>query len=234
MRTKKNKLEQAKPVSTSSIPGVETSLNATHSASSDNSEKPNRISFNLTPENTPDWDRMLPKTKEQLKSLLLKKDVQKELGIDTEKKTGSSSLEFGKLECNGLFDLLELIEPPLASKVFGVPLEITSQAFKFSELHREKGSEALIPLLNKWAPFILKTWKDEIGAAMVLFSITGAQVRRMYQLNETAKPPAKKEPTPIKEIPKPVAQKEPVIDPEKKPIGKDVLEDVGFDTAVTR
>jgi len=160
-------------------------------------EKPNRISFNTTPEGAPDWERMLPKTKSQLTEILRSKAVQKELGISPEEAREAIEAGFGEDEANALLDLLSGINSVAASKIYGVPGEITSVAFKFSEDHRKKINPPLSRVLNKWGPAILKTWKDEIGLGLVLLATLNAQIRLMHMLedrrkkNLPAQPPAK-------------------------------------------
>jgi len=170
------------------------------------SEKPNRISFNVTNEGAPDWERMLPKTRAQLTDLLKDKSVQKELGISETQAAQITEMGFGEDEANALLDLLGNIDSVAASKIYGVPGEITAKAFAFTPDHRKKINPPLTRVLNKWGPAIVKTWKDEIGLGIVFFAVLNAQVRFMHILDEQRKknlPATLEKVTPIKVEEKP-------------------------------
>lgn len=178
-------------------------------------EKPNRISFNMTPEGAPDWERMLPKTRAQLTDLLKSKSVQKELGISEQEAKEITEIGFGEDEANAFLDLLSNIDAAAASKIYGVPMEITSQAFAFTPDHRKKINPPMVRVLNKWGPSILKTWKDEIGLTIVLLAVLNAQVRVMHMMEDRRRKnaPAPKPVTPITQTPPKVEEKEVASDP---------------------
>ena len=178
-------------------------------------EKPNRISFNMTPEGAPDWERMLPKTRAQLTDLLKSKSVQKELGITEQEAKEITEIGFGEDEANAFLDLLSNIDAAAASKIYGVPMEITSQAFAFTPDHRKKINPPMVRVLNKWGPSILKTWKDEIGLTIVLLAVLNAQVRVMHMMEDRRRKnaPAPKPVTPITQAPAKVEEKEVASDP---------------------
>lgn len=187
-------------------------------------EKPNRISFNMTPDGAPDWERMLPKTKAQLTELLKSKSVQKELGITEQEAKEITEIGFGEDEANAFLDLLSSIDAMAASKIYGVPMEITSRAFAFTPDHRKKITPPMARVMNKWGPAFLKTYKDEIGLAVILFSTLNAQVRVMHMLEEQRRKnaPAPKPVTPITQAaPAPVKA-------EEKSVAPDVLAEVGL------
>jgi hypothetical protein len=150
-------------------------------------EKPSRISFNVTPDGAPDWERMQPRTKTQLTELLQNKSVQKELGFTPEQAKKIEEIGFGEDEANALLDLLQGIDSIAASKLYGIPSEITSQAFTFSPDHRKKLGPVYARLLNKWGPAALKAWKDEIGAVVLTFAVINSQIRVMHILEEKRK-----------------------------------------------
>ena len=83
-------------------------------------------------------------------------------------------------------------------------------------------------VMNKWAPALLKTWKDEIGLAVILVATINAQIRLMHMLEEQRKktePVSREKVTPIST---PAKQ-----EPEKKlePVAAqpaDVLDEVGL------
>lgn len=166
-------------------------------------EKPNRISFNTTPEGVPDWERMLPKTKAQLTDMLKSKSVQKELGITEQQAKEISEIGFGEDEANALLDLLQAVDSLGAAKIYGVPMEVASQAFAFTPDHRKKMNPPLTRLLNKWGPSILKTWKDEIGFSIVFLSVLNTQVQLMHILEAKRRrlAPGPKSVTPITQAP---------------------------------
>jgi hypothetical protein len=202
MRTKKR--STVAPIFGSPAPAnTPDNLQPLGTAPENGSEKPNRISFNVTPEGSPDWERMLPKTRAQLTDLLKDKSVQKELGISESQAKEISELGFGDDEANALLDLLSKIDSVAASKIYGVPMEVTVQAFEFTPDHRKKINPPLTRVLNKWGPAILKTWKDEIGLTMILFAVLNSQVTVMHILEakrkRNAPAPAPAKVTPISE-----------------------------------
>ena len=163
-------------------------------------EKPNRISFNTTAEGVPDWERMLPRTKAQLTDMLKSKSVQKELGLTPDEVKEISEIGFGEDEANALLDVFQGITTVGASKIYGVPIEITSQAFTYTPDHRKKMNPPLTRLLNRWGPAALKAWKDEIGFSIIFLSVLNAQVQLMRILDAKRKrlaPVAPRVPTPI-------------------------------------
>ena len=188
--------------------------NAVPNLSDSSAEKPNRISFNVTPEGVPDWERMLPKTRAQLTELLKDKAVQETLGLNTEQVKKIEEIGFGEDEANALLDLLSSIDSIAASKIYKVPHEVTSEAFAFSADHRKKINPPLARVLNKWGPAILKTWKDEIGLGIVLFAVLNSQVRLMHILESKRRknltpPPAPRPVTSISEAPREIPKPEP-------------------------
>lgn len=202
MRTKKRSTNA--PSSDSPNSGVTPNLTDT----ADNTgEKPNRISFNVTAEGIPDWERMLPRTKIQLTELLTNKTVQEKLGISPTEAKEVLLTGFGEDESNALLDLLSGINSVAASRIYQVPTEVTSVAFSFSADHRKKINPPLTRILNKWGPAVIKTWKDEIGLGIVFLSVLNAQVRLMHILEEQRK---KKQPRPVTPISK--------TEPEQKPV----------------
>ena len=135
----------------------------------------------------PQWERVQTKTLEQLKSIFSNEATQEQkLGFKPPTKE-AFEIGFDATEANGVLDLLEVITSLGASKVFDVPTEITSKAFTYSPLHREKLVPPFARLMNKWGPSLLKTWKDEIGAGIVFLSVTNAQVRVMRHLEAQRK-----------------------------------------------
>jgi len=186
MRTKKRgpvALNSASPA-LANDPG---NLQPAENVSETGSEKPNRISFNVTSEGGPDWERMLPKTRTQLTELLNNKSVQKELGMSEAQSKEISALGFGDDEANALLDVLSKIDSVAAAKIYGVPMEVTAQAFEFTPDHRKKINPPLTRVLNKWGPAILKTWKDEIGLSMIFLSVLNTQVSLMHILEAKRK-----------------------------------------------
>lgn len=181
-----------------------------------------RISFYIDENGIPQWDRLSPRTTEQLKVIFGNKDSQAKLGFVPPTVKEVYEQGFDETEANALLDLLQIIKAAAASKMFEVPHEITSRAFTDTELQRSKQVKPITKLLNKWGPSLLKTWKDEIGAGIVFVSVTNAQVQMMKHLDAQRK---KSQPQPVREIPnrnvsagaekKPEEKKEP---PEENPV----------------
>jgi hypothetical protein len=112
--------------------------------------------------------------------------------------------EFSEMEANALLDLLQGIEQPMASKIYGVPYEITRQAFVFTDDMRKRINPAMVKILNKWAPTILRNWKDELGFVLVFGSALNMQVQTMHHLESKRKKEIAAPVTPIRpETPKP-------------------------------
>jgi hypothetical protein len=162
--------------------------------------------------NFPQWDRLHPKTVDQLRAILSDKNCQKKLGIAEPVKEVHEQ-GFDDTEANGLLDLLQTIKAAGASKVFDVPYDITSQAFTDTELQRNKMVPPITKLLNKWGPSILKTWKDEIGAGIIFISVTNAQIKMMRHLEAAKK---RTGPQNVKEMPNRSVKAEPESKPEEK------------------
>jgi hypothetical protein len=215
MRTKKHKPLAPEAPSADSEPVVP-SIPSEPTEPKAETEKLNRISFFVSNEGTPEWNRIAPQTKARLAAILQNPQVQKELGFTKEEAKEISELGFGEDEANTILDLLGTADSFAASLIYKVPADICSQAFSFSPDHRKKINPPLQRVLNKWAPAVLKTWKDEIGLAMILFATLNAQIRVMHMLDERRKKniPRPVTPiTPITEAPKPA---EPAIPKEEK------------------
>jgi len=203
------KTRKAKPgaVETDS-PNAKPEISAQPAPVESEREKAARISFFVTDGGMPEWERMLPKTKEQLAEILRSPNVQKELGISPEEAKQIADMSFGEDEANALLDMIGGINSVAASKLYGIPYEITSKAFSFTPDHRKKACPPIAKVINKWAPMFLKTWKDEIGAAIILFAILNSQVRVMHILEDQRKKnlPARSPAPPVTPIFKPDQQ----------------------------
>jgi hypothetical protein len=183
MKTRKRKLGQA----IDGVPGLDATSETPQSATESSQEKADRLSFFMSAEGVPDWERMIPATRERLASVLQNPKVQKELGFSKEEARTISEIGFGDDEANALLDILGSIDSFAASAIYKVPPDICSKAFTFTPDQRKKISPPMQRVLNKWAPMILKTWKDEIGLGMVLLATLNAQVRVMHILDEQRK-----------------------------------------------
>ena len=186
------------------------------------------------------WDRMRESTREELRSYISSAEAKKYLGFETPDSVKTAEeVGFGDDEANALLDLLGPVDAVAASKIYGVPMEVTSVAFNFTPDHRKKINPRLTRLLNKWGPSLIKTWKDEIGCAIVVFAVVNSQVRIMHILEEkrkrgqvsskvtpisTPEPPTPEPPAP--EPPTPVPSKELEVDILAK--SPDVLENIGL------
>jgi hypothetical protein len=153
----------------------------------------------------PEWERVSPKTKAQLESILKDKGVQKELGMTPElaKALTNAVEEFGEDEANALLDVLGGISAIAAGMIFKAPADICREAYSFKPEYRKKLTPSMTRLMNKWGPAVLKTWKDEIGFSLLMLSILKLQHDEMNRLVEKRKkesgPRAVPKPAPIKE-----------------------------------
>jgi hypothetical protein len=156
-------------------------------------ESATRVSFSVEADGSPDWERMQEKSREKLREVLQNPEVQRELEVSpapAPKKreiSKSNSEEFGEDEANAFLDMLSGVDSFAASKIYAIPRDVTDRAFAFEDYHRKKLTPPMIRLMNKWAPLVLKTWKDEIGFALVMFSTVNAQVRIMHHLEKQRK-----------------------------------------------
>jgi hypothetical protein len=135
-----------------------------------------------------DFARMHGKTVEELKAFVKRPEVRKNLEIESSvSKEGEKDDGFGTMEANALLDLLSVIEVPVASKLYGVPIEVAREAFVFKPEVREKINPSMIKLLNKWGPAIAKTWKDEVGFVLVMGTALNIQIQTMHALESKRK-----------------------------------------------
>jgi hypothetical protein len=184
-------------------------------AESTSAKTADRLSFFIDAESgLVQWDRISGKTKTQLEKIFRASETQSQLGyVPPSPKEVKEAYEvaFDATEVNAILDLLQVIDATAAAKMFDVPLDITTQAYTFTDLHRSKLTPTYAALLNKWGPSVMKTWKQEIGAALVTVSVLNAQYRTMRALEKARKPatvttmPSKKEPSAPPPPPKPAA-----------------------------
>jgi hypothetical protein len=131
---------------------------------------------------------------------------------------------FGQDEVDGIYTVLTFVESISASKMYGIPKEITDKAFQFDDFHRKKLTPGMIRLLNKWGPLIIRKWKDEIGFGIVFLSITHSQVSTMHALEtkrKAALPQSTPKPSNVTSISEPRAE-------QIKLVETDMLESVGI------
>ena len=145
-------------------------------------EKPDRISFNVKADGLPDWERMSPKTRTELLKVFNDSSVKKELGV--EEKKDEKDEDWGVDETNMILDVCEPVSAASASKIFSVPMEITTQAYVFPPEVRVKLNRKMEKLAKKWIPKAVTTWKDEIGLAMLFGAAINAQYRLMLKLEK--------------------------------------------------
>jgi len=104
---------------------------------------------------------------------------------------------FGEDEAQSILDVLQPFCVMGATKIYHCPNDIAQRAFTFTELHRRKLTPPMARVINKWAPFFLKQWKDEIGLGLIFFSVLSAQTRTLHTLMDERKKETTKV-TPIK------------------------------------
>ncbi len=157
--------------------------------------------------------------------------AEKPLAFETDsipKKYDEEIPVFGKDETDAIFDTLTTVQSVAASKMYGIPSEITRKAMEYDEFHRKKRAPRMERLLNKWAPLVVKNWKDEIGFGIVFLAVVNAQVKTMHAMNEKRKRILPQRG--VTEISKPVEppKPEPKTEPETKPVEVDELDAIGF------
>jgi hypothetical protein len=136
---------------------------------------------------------------------------------------------FSKDETDAIFDTLTTVQSVAASKMYGIPSEITRKAMEYDEFHRRKLAPRMERLLNKWAPLVIKKWKDEIGFGIVFLAVVNSQVKTMHAMEDKRRKSLPKRG--VTEIGKPAEtpKQEPKTEPEVKPAAEvDELDSVGF------
>lgn len=132
------------------------------------------------------FERMTDKTKKKFRSLLESPEFIRAIGAEPPSPAASSPgklPEIGDQECNMILDLLGTVSGIGASYIYKVPREITAKAFQYTPDMRKKINPNLSAVLNKWAPHFLKSYKDEVGLAIVLFGAVNAQLTVMRILD---------------------------------------------------
>lgn len=164
-------------------------------------ENNRRVSFTVDSDGHIDFDKLQDKTKIQLKEIFSRPSELRKLGLSPKVSQEISEMGFGEDEANAILGFITTIDAPIAARMYNVPKEIAIKAFTFDDYQRSKLNPPMIRLMNKWGPSVLKTWKDEVGFALIMFSTLSAQVLAMNMLEEQrkAKLPANASPnvTPI-------------------------------------
>ena len=131
---------------------------------------------------------MQDKARIQLREILSNPRTLKELGVELPqapppKPTASDSApSMGKDESGMMLDILSLINGSIAGRLYKVPPEVTREAFAYDDFHRKKLAPPLERILNKWSPYVLKTYKDEVGFLMLFAGTLNVQVKTMHVL----------------------------------------------------
>ncbi len=147
-------------------------------------ENHRRVSFTVDADGHIDFEKLQDKTKIQLKEIFSRPSELRKLGLSPQVSKQISELEFGEDEANAILNFITTIDAPIAARMYNVPKEICVKAFTFDEYQRSKLNPPMIRLMNKWGPSVFKTWKDEIGFALIMFSTLSAQVTAMNFLEE--------------------------------------------------
>ena len=177
-------------IKTSEIPEISANENSENSPAEPAPEHPEifennrRVSFTVDADGHIDFDKLQDKTKIQLKEIFSRPSELRKLGLSPQVSQTISEMGFGEDEANAILNFITTIDAPIASRMYNVPREICVKAFTFDDYQRSKLNPPMIRLMNKWGPSVLKTWKDEIGFALIMFSTLSAQVTAMNILNE--------------------------------------------------
>lgn len=150
-------------------------------------ENYHRVSFTVDSDGRIDTSRLQDKTRIQLKEIFSRPSELEKLGLTPAVSKEISEMGFGEDEANAILTFLTSIDAPIASRLYQVPKDICVKAFTFDDYHRKKLNPPMIRLMNKWGPSVLKTWKDEIGFALIMFSTLSAQVTAMNFMHEQRK-----------------------------------------------
>lgn len=170
------------PITAEEILQEQAATNSATNSVEDNLERQN-ISF-VERDGKIAFDEMRESQKEKLREFVNRPEVQAEFAPKTE--TKSDDAKFDVDEANALLDFLQPVLAIGASKVYGVPAEITSQAYVFNDNMRAKLSPRMTRLLNKWGPSIFAKYKDEIGCGLILVSCVAVQTKQMKFLAKRA------------------------------------------------
>lgn len=177
-----------------------------------------RVAFTVDEDGRIDLSRLQDKTKIQLREIFSKSSELEKLGISAPVARELSEIGFGEDEANAILNFITTIDAPIASRMYQVPKDICVEAFTFDDFHRRKLNPPMIRLLNKWGPSVLKTWKDEVGFALIMFSTLSAQVTAMNFLHEKRKRELPDNVTPITQNRAAAAAPPPSISPEPEQI----------------
>lgn len=168
-------------------------------------ENNRRVAFTVDSEGRIDVEKLQDKTKIQLKEIFSRPSELRKLGLSPSVSKQIADNEFGEDEANALLSFITMVDAPIAARLYNVPKSIAKEAFTFDDYHRSKLNPPMIRLMNKWGPSVLKTYKDEVGFALIMFSTLSSQVMVMNALEEKRKAslPANSQPnvTPINRQP---------------------------------
>lgn len=180
---------------------------------------------------------MQEKARIQLREILQDPQTLKELGIELPQApptkpaaTGDGAPSMGKDESGMLLDILSLINGSIAGRLYKVPPEVTREAFQYDDFHKRKLAPPLERILNKWSPYVLKTYKDEVGFLMLFCGTLNVQVKTMHVLEaqRRAKNPGTENVTPINEQRKTEPRTTPQAPPKPDNKAANMLDSVGI------
>lgn len=138
-----------------------------------------RMSFPVDDNGNINWEGMRPGTAAELRETL--KRAYSDASLMGE--LGAAPLpivEIFDADWTGsLFDGLGIIESMLAQRMYGLPSDVASQVFTYSELEKKKLGPLAAKVINKYASKydVLVAFKEEIAFGILFFAITSMKFR---------------------------------------------------------
>ena len=140
-----------------------------------------QLSFDLLEDGTPDFSNMRDSTRKKVIEFINHPRTATEFG--TKASTGQVIDLFPMgpddkypVMIGSLYNVIGTLESLAAQRFMGLPPEIASRAFTYSEMEKQILSPPTVKVLNKYAPAWLIKYQDEIALATLFINITIAKV----------------------------------------------------------
>jgi hypothetical protein len=143
------------------------------------------IGWSLTPEGRIDFDRMREKTKQELRDLIDDPEVRKAVGAknsEGNQQTAQPVEFFDPAWCKPLFDTFAQVETMVIAPRLKLPADIVFKQLRFNKEELDALTPVTCRVINKYAMEWMIRFKDEIGLAMLLTTISIAHIRALAQI----------------------------------------------------
>lgn len=140
---------------------------------------PRRISVELNDDGSVAWNSMRETNVIEFRSLLNRPEIKEEF------KEKTAPPLFSAESCYGFYDLFGKLLAFGAAKWKGIPADIATEAFSFSDGDKKILAEPTVKVLNKYAPTWAIKYQDEITLGFVLLSVINAKIMLARALAES-------------------------------------------------